>query len=218
MEFKTSHGTVHAVSDVSFSIEPGETVSLVGESGSGKSTVAKAIMGLIQQAQGSIRFEDLDLLQLPAKELRQVRPHLQMIFQDPTASLNPRRRIRDIVAEGLEIWPDRASGPIPTEVDDLLREVGINPDIAGRPQAKRVLRRPGPAHRHRPRARPASRRWLVCDEPVAALDVSVQAQILNLLASMKKRFGLTMLFIAHDLGVVKNVSDRGDGPLPRQAV
>jgi peptide/nickel transport system ATP-binding protein len=207
VEFKTSHGTVHAVSDISFTIDPGETVSLVGESGSGKSTVAKAIMGLLSQAQGSIRFEDLDLLQLTPKELRRVRPHVQMIFQDPTASLNPRRRIRDIVAEGLEIWPDRATAPIPEEVDALLREVGINPDIAGdrKPsefsggQCQRVAVA---------RALALRPRLVVCDEPVSALDVSVQAQILNLLREMKSSHGLTLLFISHDMGVVKNVSDR----------
>ncbi len=207
VEFKTKHGTVHAVSDVSFTIGAGETVSLVGESGSGKSTVAKAIMGLIGQARGAIRFEDVDLLGLPPKELRKVRPHLQMIFQDPTASLNPRRRIRDIVAEGLEIWPERATGPIAAEVDALLREVGINPDIAGdrRPsefsggQCQRVAVA---------RALALRPRVVVCDEPVSALDVSVQAQILNLLREMKASHGLTLLFISHDMGVVKNISDR----------
>lgn len=207
VEFKTSHGTVHAVSGVSFQIAPGETVSLVGESGSGKSTVARAIMGLLPQAQGNINFEGSNILALSSKELRALRPDVQMIFQDPSASLNPRRRVRDIVGEGLEIWPQRAEGPIRDEVDALLKEVGINPDIAGdrKPsefsggQCQRVAIA---------RALALHPRLVVCDEPVSALDVSVQAQILNLLRSMKDAHGLTLLFISHDLGVVKNISDR----------
>ena len=207
VEFKTSHGTVHAVSDISFGITPGETVSLVGESGSGKSTVARAIMGLLEQARGQINFEEADILALSSKELRSLRPDVQMIFQDPSASLNPRRRVRDIVAEGLEIWPDRAQGPVRDEVDALLKEVGINPEIAGdrKPsefsggQCQRVAIA---------RALALHPRLVVCDEPVSALDVSVQAQILNLLRSLKEAHGLTLLFISHDLGVVKNISDR----------
>ena len=207
VEFKTSHGTVHAVSDVSFQIRAGETVSLVGESGSGKSTIAKAIMGLLPQAKGGINFEGQDVLSLSAKKLRELRPDVQMIFQDPSASLNPRRRVRDIVAEGLEIWPDRAQGKISAQVDQLLREVGINPDIAGdrKPsefsggQCQRVAVA---------RALALNPRLIVCDEPVSALDVSVQAQILNLLRALKAAHGLTLLFISHDMGVVKNISDR----------
>jgi peptide/nickel transport system ATP-binding protein len=207
VEFKTSHGIVHAVSDISFGITPGETVSLVGESGSGKSTVARAIMGLLEQARGRINLEDADILALSSKQLRSLRPDVQMIFQDPSASLNPRRRVRDIVAEGLEIWPDRAQGPVKGEVDALLKEVGINPEIAGdrKPsefsggQCQRVAIA---------RALALHPRLVVCDEPVSALDVSVQAQILNLLRSLKEAHGLTLLFISHDLGVVKNISDR----------
>ena len=207
VEFKTAHGIVHAVSDISFTVKAGETLSVVGESGSGKSTIAKAIMGLLPQATGEIVFEGQNVLELSAKRLRELRPDVQMIFQDPSASLNPRRRVRDIVAEGLEIWPDRASDKISTQVDQLLREVGINPDIAGdrKPsefsggQCQRVAVA---------RALALNPRLVVCDEPVSALDVSVQAQILNLLRSLKAAHGLTLLFISHDMGVVKNISDR----------
>ncbi|WP_217996169.1 ABC transporter ATP-binding protein [Microbacterium resistens] len=205
--FPTKHGTVHAVSDVSFAIRRGETLSLVGESGSGKSTIARAILGLLPQTRGSITFAGAQLVGMPRRSLRRIRPRMQIILQDPIASLNPRRRVTDIVGEGLDIWPDRVRSTRRQDVDAALREVGLNPEVV-------ADRRPsgfsgGQCQRLAiARALVLRPELLVCDEPVSALDVSVQAQILNLLRSLRQTHALTMLFISHDLGVVKNISDR----------
>src|ERR1700722_20060362 len=206
-EFRSGRQTVHAVSGVSFEVRTGETLGLVGESGCGKSTTGRALVQVQPATSGSVTFRGQDLGQLSKRQLRQARTKIQMIFQDPISSLNPRRRVRDIVAEPLNIWkrgtkPERAK-----RVREMLEAVGIDPDAAGdrRPQefSGGQCQRISIA-----RALMADPDLLICDEPVSALDVSVQAQILNLMADLKARFGLTMVFIAHDLGVVKNVSDR----------
>jgi peptide/nickel transport system ATP-binding protein len=203
VEFPAKQGRkVHAVSGISFDVRAGETVGLVGESGCGKSTTGRAVMQLPPPTSGSIRFDGVELTTLGSEDLRRTRVRLQMIFQDPISSLNPRRKVRDIVAEGLNIW-----GRPDTVVDDVLESVGLDPaGVADRRphqfsggQCQRICIA---------RALVMDPRMIICDEPVSALDVSVQAQILNLLAATKELYGLTLLFIAHDLAVVKNVSDR----------
>jgi peptide/nickel transport system ATP-binding protein len=206
VEFPLGHGLrVKAVSDVSFDVARGETLGLVGESGCGKSTTAKAIMHAPRPTAGRVRFEGRDLSQLNDQAIRRLRPEMQMIYQDPISSLNPRRRVLDIVGEGLSIW-NRRDGAREL-VEQTLRDVGIDPVVAGR-------RRPhefsgGQCQRISiARSLVLEPTLLICDEPVSALDVSVQAQILNLLEDLKASHGLTILFIAHDLAVVRNVSDR----------
>ena len=203
--FASARGTVQAVSDVSFDVAAGETLGLVGESGCGKSTTARAIMQVPRPTAGRVVFEGRDLAALDRRGLRRTRPRLQMIYQDPISSLNPRRKVRDIVAEGLHIWGRREGSS--EVVDTVLRNVGLDPEVVGdrRPhefsggQCQRICIA---------RSLALDPSVLICDEPVSALDVSVQAQILNLLEETKRRYGLTLLFIAHDLAVVKNVSDR----------
>ncbi len=198
---------VNAVTNVSLDVLPGETLGLVGESGCGKSTMGKAVMQLVRAKSGSVRFEGNELNGLHGEMLRALRPKLQMIFQDPISSLNPRRRVRDIVREGLDIWKIGDKGSRAKRVDEVLDTVGIDPKVAGpkRPhefsggQCQRISIA---------RAVATEPKLIICDEPVSALDVSVQAQILNLLEDMKQRYGLTLVFIAHDLAVVKNVSDK----------
>ena len=198
---------VNAVTNVSIDVLPGETLGLVGESGCGKSTMGKAVMQLVHATSGSVLFEGKELTTLSGGDLREVRPKLQMIFQDPISSLNPRRRVRDIVREGLDIWKIGDKPARAKRVDDVLETVGIDPAVAGpkRPhefsggQCQRISIA---------RAVATNPKLIICDEPVSALDVSVQAQILNLLEDMKRQYGLTLIFIAHDLAVVKNVSDK----------
>lgn len=208
VEFPADAGeTVHAVSGVSFDLARGETLGLVGESGCGKSTTGHAIMQLVRPKSGSILLEGSDLASMKREGLRQLRPDFQMIFQDPLASLNPRRRIRDVVAEPLAIWPQRFQDAPEDLVATMLEAVGLDADLMGDKKPRAFSG--GQAQRIAiARALILEPTLLVCDEPVASLDVSVQGQILNLLASMKERYGLTMLFIAHDLAVIKNVSDR----------
>jgi peptide/nickel transport system ATP-binding protein len=208
VEFRVPDGrTVHAVSGISFNIRQGETLGLVGESGCGKSSAARALMQLPPPTGGEVWFQGVDLAAQSGAALRRMRPHLQMIFQDPIASLNPRRKVADIVAAPLRVnrrLPEAEIGP---RVAAMLEAVGLDPGLA-------LDRRPhefsgGQCQRISiARAVILEPALLICDEPVSSLDVSVQAQILNLLREMKARMGLTMLFISHDLAVVKNVSDR----------
>ena len=207
VEFRSGRQTVQAVSGVSFSVRNGETLGLVGESGCGKSTTGRALVQVQAPTSGTVTYKGQDLAKLSNRQLRRVRTKIQMIFQDPISSLNPRRRVRDIVAEPLNIWGRGTKKERATKVREMLEAVGIDPETAGdrRPQefSGGQCQRISIA-----RALMAEPDLLICDEPVSALDVSVQAQILNLLADLKQRFGLTMVFIAHDLAVVKNVSDR----------
>ncbi len=208
VEFPASGGrVVSAVAGISLDVVEGETLGLVGESGCGKSTTGRALIQLPPPTSGKVQFDNVELTSLKGNDLREMRPRMQMIFQDPISSLNPRRRVGDIVAEGLEIWkigdaPSRAA-----KVDEVLSAVGLDPAITKR-------RRPhefsgGQCQRISiARAVVTEPKLIICDEPVSALDVSVQAQILNLLEEMKQRYQLTLVFIAHDLAVVKNVSDR----------
>lgn len=205
VEFPAGRGQkVHAVSGISFDVIEGETLGLVGESGCGKSTTGRAVMQLVRPTSGNVTLDGVELTALSGEKLRTVRPKLQMIFQDPISSLNPRRKVRSIVAEGLTIWK-RADAV--DRVRQVLESVGLDYELVGD-------RRPGEFSGGQcqriciARAVALDPKVLICDEPVSALDVSVQAQILNLLREMKSRYGLTLVFIAHDLAVVKNVSDR----------
>jgi peptide/nickel transport system ATP-binding protein len=208
VEFPAGPGRrVHAVSDVSLDVFQGETLGLVGESGCGKSTTGRAIMQLPRPTGGRVVFEGRDLTALGGDELRRTRTRLQMIFQDPISSLNPRRSVRDIVGEPLAIWQLGTPADRGRRVAEVLEAVGLDAGAVGdrRPhqfsggQCQRISIA---------RALMLEPRLVICDEPVSALDVSVQAQILNLLEDMKARYGLTLIFIAHDLAVVRNVSDR----------
>jgi len=206
VEFPAGRGRkVHAVSGVSFDVARGETLGIVGESGCGKSTTGKAIMRLVPIAGGSVRFDGKDITSLSGGELRRLRPDLQMIFQDPVSSINPRRRIGDVVAEPLDIWGRREDAD--AVVDRVLDDVGLDPEVA-RPKRRHEFSGGQCQRICIARALVLDPDVIICDEPVSALDVSVQAQILNLLEDMKERYGLTLVFIAHDLAVVKNVSDR----------
>ncbi len=197
---------VQAVAGVSFDIFEGETLGLVGESGCGKSTTGKALMRIIEPSSGTVELDGTSITGLGKKALRSARTRMQMIFQDPISSLNPRRRVKDIVAEPIDCWikdaPDRDQ-----IVSDLLSKVGIDPAVYGNRYARQFS---GGQCQRISIARSLAMRpkMLICDEMVSALDVSVQAQILNLLEDLKEEYGLTLLFIAHDLAVVKNVSDR----------
>jgi len=207
VEFKSGRQRVQAVSGVTFQVRQGETLGLVGESGCGRSTTGRTLVQVQPATSGSIIYQGTDLNGMKGKALRQLRTKIQMIFQDPISSLNPRRRIKDIVAEPLVIWKRGTKEERTEKVRAMLEAVGIDPDVAGDRlpsefsggQCQRISIA---------RALMADPDLLICDEPVSALDVSVQAQILNLLADLKQQFRLTMVFIAHDLAVVKNVSDR----------
>jgi peptide/nickel transport system ATP-binding protein len=210
MEFPAGKGrVVHAVSDVSFDVLEGETLGLVGESGCGKSTTAKAVIQLPRPTSGSVIFDERDLTRLQGEELRRARPDIQMIFQDPISSLNPRRKVYDIVSEGVDVWGGStgSGGFAADRVERIIRDVGLDPEVAKQKRAHEYSG--GQCQRISiGRALVLDPKVIVCDEPVSALDVSVQAQILNLLEEMKARYGLTLLFISHDLSVVKNISDR----------
>lgn len=198
---------VHAVSGISFDVLRGETLGVVGESGCGKSTTGKALMMLPRPTSGSVVFEGKELTELPTDEMRAARTRMQMIFQDPISSLNPRRKVRDIVREPLVIWKRGTKEDQLARVDALLEDVGIDPQRAAESQAHQFSG--GQCQRISiARALVLDPTLIICDEPVSALDVSVQAQVLNLLEDLKAKFGLTLVFIAHDLAVVKNISDR----------
>src|SRR6478752_3182796 len=198
---------VNAVTGISFDVLHGETLGLVGESGCGKSTTGRAIMQLPRPTSGSILFEGKQLTQLAGNDMREARTRMQMIFQDPISSLNPRRKVRDIVLEPLTIWKRGSKAERNRKVDGLLEEVGIDPQRAAESQAHQFSG--GQCQRISiARSLVLDPTLIICDEPVSALDVSVQAQVLNLLEDLKAKHGLTMIFIAHDLAVVKNISDR----------
>jgi peptide/nickel transport system ATP-binding protein len=207
VEFHTSGGKVHAVSGISLDVREGETLGLVGESGCGKSTTGRAIMQLPPPTAGRVLFEGTDLAALSGQELREVRTRLQFIFQDPISSLNPRRKVKDIVAEPLRIWKRGTEEERKARVSEVLDAVGLDPTVASE---KRPHQFSGGQCQRISIARSLvlDPKLVICDEPVSALDVSVQAQILILLEDMKERYGLTLIFIAHDLAVVKNISDR----------
>jgi oligopeptide transport system ATP-binding protein len=200
--FRRRIGTVKAVDGVSFSVDRGQTVALVGESGCGKSTTARAVLRLIEPTAGSVRFESEELTTASADRLRELRREMQIVFQDPYASLNPRQPVRTILTE-----PFAIHGLDPGDrVAELLSLVGLAPEHEGRyphefsgGQRQRV----GIA-----RAIALDPKLVVCDEPVSALDVSIQAQVLNLLEDLQDRLGLAYLFIAHDLSVVRHIADR----------
>ena len=199
--------TVQAVADVSFDVMSGETLGLVGESGCGKSTSGRAIVQSPRPTSGRVLLDGVDLCRLDREDLRARRPELQLILQDPISSLNPRRRVRDIVAQPLRTWRRGDARERSDAVQTLLDAVGLDPAATAdrRPhelsggQCQRV----GIA-----RALALEPKLLICDEPVSALDVSVQGQVLNLLEDLKARYGLTLVFTAHDLAVVKSISDR----------
>jgi peptide/nickel transport system ATP-binding protein/oligopeptide transport system ATP-binding protein len=204
--FRRHTDDVKAVDDVSFTIEQGTTVGLVGESGSGKSTIGKTILKLVPATSGEVLFRGRPVLPLSENEFRPLRREMQMIFQDPFGSLNPRHSILQIVGEALEIhFPEMTRKDRAARVAELLRQVGLQPEMMGRyphefsgGQRQRI----GIA-----RALAVKPKFIVCDEPVSALDVSVQAQIVNLLQDLQAELDLTYLFIAHDLAVVEHVSD-----------
>jgi len=206
-EFPVKNGTVHAVSDVSFSIYKEETLGLVGESGCGKSTLGKLLLDLIQPTSGAVWFKGEDLTRYRGKKLRELRRGMQMIFQDPYASLDPRMKVGDIIMEPLNAHRVGDSRAERVEmVKGLMEQVGIRPEL--------FIRYPhqfSGGQRQRigiARALALNPELIICDEPVSALDVSIQAQILNLLGDLQEQRGLTYLFISHDLNVVRYLSDR----------
>ncbi len=200
-------GAVQAVDDISITVRKGETIGLVGESGCGKSTAGRAILQLYKPTSGQVLYEGRDLTKLGSTEMRRMRRHLQMIFQDPYASLNPRMTVGNIVGEPLQIHKITTNNKERNErVQDLLKVVGLNPYFANRyphefsgGQRQRI----GIA-----RALAARPSFVVADEPVSALDVSIQAQVVNLLEELQDEFNLTYLFISHDLSVVRHIADR----------
>jgi peptide/nickel transport system ATP-binding protein len=207
VSFHKGNTTVQAVAGVTFTMRQGETMGLVGESGCGKSTTGRAIVQVEKATSGRIRFGDTELTALSRGDLRTLRTQVQMIFQDPISSLNPRRRIAEIVAEPLTIWKIGSRAERREAADAMLDKVGIDPFMNGNRHPREFSG--GQCQRISiARALVLRPKLLVCDEIVSALDVSVQAQILNLLEDLKREYHLTILFIAHDLAVVKNVSDR----------
>ncbi len=204
--FQRKVGAIKAVDGISFDIKRGETLGLVGESGCGKSTTGRALLQLYRPTSGEVFFEDNNLTKLSGERLRHMRRRMQMIFQDPYASLNPRMTVGDIIGEPLVVHNISSGQTRRERVQELLRIVGLNPYFVNRyphefsgGQRQRI----GVA-----RALAVQPDFIVCDEPISALDVSIQAQIINLLEELQTQFNLTYLFIAHDLSVVRHISDR----------
>lgn len=204
--FKTPAGLLHAVDDVSFSIEKGKTLGVVGESGCGKSTLGRTILHLLDSTDGKIWFEGQDITHVSKQQLKELRRNMQIIFQDPFSSLNPRMCVSEIIQEPLEIYKAyNDKQQMLRRVAQLMRTVGLAPNLAGAyPHELDGGRRQriGVA-----RALAMNPKFIVCDEPVSALDVSIQAQILNLMQDLQQELGLTYVFITHNLSVVKHISD-----------
>ncbi len=207
VEYASRAGRVRAVSDVSLDVMGGETVAVVGESGCGKSTLAKAILRLIPSVSGRVMLNGTDLASLTGEALRCARPNIQMIFQDSISSLDPHLRVRELVEQPLKVWGRGTDEERRAKVDELLRSVNLDPEVVG--DRKPTEFSGGQCQRISiARALSIEPQVLVCDEPVSSLDVSIQAQILNIIQAMKKRYGLSILFISHDLAVVRAISDR----------
>jgi oligopeptide transport system ATP-binding protein len=203
---KRTVGQVYAVDDIAFSIEKGETLGLVGESGCGKSTAARVLLRLLPATAGSVVFDGREVMTAARTDMQQLRREMQIIFQDPYASLNPRMKVKNIVGEGLRINQIGTEAERRLRVLELLDTVGLTAE-----HAERYPHEFSGGQRQRigvARALALNPRFIVCDEPVSALDVSIQAQMINLLEDLQDEFDLTYLFIAHDLSVVKHISDR----------
>jgi oligopeptide transport system ATP-binding protein len=206
MHFPTPHGVVRAVDGVDLAIRRGETLGLVGESGCGKSTLGRCLVRLYKPTAGRILFEGRDLAALSGSELRKQRRHIQMIFQDPYASLNPRMTVGDIIAEPLQVHRLARGAELTARVQELMTLTGLDPRMV-----RRYPHEFSGGQRQRigiARALALNPEFIVADEPISALDVSIQAQILNLLAELQERLRLTLLFISHDLSAVRHISDR----------
>ena len=208
IEYKNRRGgVVRAVAGVSFDINKGETVAVVGESGCGKSTLAKGVMQLVETKMGRVVLDGVELSSLKGEQLRQVRPKIQMIFQDSVASLDPHMTVRALVEQPMKVWHKGDADDRRGKVDELLRSVNLDPEVVG--NRKPTEFSGGQCQRISiARALSIEPKLLVCDEPVSSLDVSIQSQIINIIQSMKKRYGLSLLFISHDLSVVRAISDR----------
>ncbi len=204
--FADKAAVVHAIDDVSFEIFKGETLGLVGESGCGKSTTGFAILQLYKATSGSVKFDGTELGSLRKNDLRGIRKRAQIVFQDPYSTLNPRMTIGEALAEPMKVHKLCSDKEIPGRIAQLIRDVGLNPNVANRyphefsgGQRQRICIA---------RALASEPEFIVCDEPISALDVSIQAQIINLLMDIQDKYDLTYLFIAHDLAVVRHISDR----------